>query len=218
MGRQVNGRAKRPYTPRSPQPRTCQECRADYLTTANNSRYCGSRCKERARYTKDREKRLAAQRGWREQNAEAISERARARRLADPEKYRAQSRASYARNREARIRDAVRYQRENPQVVALTRNRRRTARHLTVTGRDLRRLLNRHGGRCAYCNVCLDEWGRSLPTSLQWDHVVPLSLGGRHSVGNLLPSCRSCNMQKGARFAADFKYRTIGLREKETNV
>lgn len=31
------------------------------------------------------------------------------------------------------------------------------------------------------------------------DHIVPISRGGNHSVGNLMPLCASCNLSKGAK-------------------
>ncbi|WP_306317623.1 MULTISPECIES: HNH endonuclease [unclassified Streptomyces] len=32
------------------------------------------------------------------------------------------------------------------------------------------------------------------------DHVIPLSKGGRHAIGNLMPACMPCNMSKSASF------------------
>jgi 5-methylcytosine-specific restriction endonuclease McrA len=66
-----------------------------------------------------------------------------------------------------------------------------------VTGRDLARLAQRFGGKCAYCSVAAYK---------HIDHVVPLSRGGRHSIGNLLPACSSCNLSKGAKLLAEFRY------------
>ncbi|MYR07399.1 HNH endonuclease [Gordonia sp. SID5947] len=43
-------------------------------------------------------------------------------------------------------------------------------------------------GGCAYC-------GRS-GVPLQRDCVQPLSVGGRYTVGNIVPACRSCNASK----------------------
>ena len=40
---------------------------------------------------------------------------------------------------------------------------------------------------CAVCNS---------RESIELDHVLPISRGGRHSEGNLQPLCRSCNRQK----------------------
>lgn len=39
---------------------------------------------------------------------------------------------------------------------------------------------------CAYCGLSGGEI----------DHVVPLTKGGTHSIGNLAPCCRSCNSSK----------------------
>jgi len=43
---------------------------------------------------------------------------------------------------------------------------------------------------CYYCQLKLD---RSTTTM---DHIVPISRGGRSTKGNLVPCCRSCNLQK----------------------
>ena len=47
------------------------------------------------------------------------------------------------------------------------------------------------GHCCAYC-------GR-LTKKLTQDHVVPISKGGWHFSGNIVPACQSCNSQKGNR-------------------
>lgn len=68
-----------------------------------------------------------------------------------------------------------------------------------VTSRDLYRLIARFRGRCAYCDT--------LPQYLEIDHVIPLSRGGRHAIGNLLPACRTCNRRKNARFVSEWRAR-----------
>jgi 5-methylcytosine-specific restriction endonuclease McrA len=47
-----------------------------------------------------------------------------------------------------------------------------------------------YGGRCAY--DCLRPWQ-------QQDHCKPLSRGGEHTIGNVVPSCSRHNMEKGTR-------------------
>jgi len=47
--------------------------------------------------------------------------------------------------------------------------------------------LDAFGGQCAYCGV-------SLPT--HQDHFIPLSKGGLTILGNMVPSCPSCNYHK----------------------
>lgn len=73
---------------------------------------------------------------------------------------------------------------------------------------DWMRLVDRYDGRCAYCGDVADR--------LQMDHVVPLSRGGRHSIGNVLPACkpattarvRACLSNGGTRSARDAAHQT----------
>jgi 5-methylcytosine-specific restriction endonuclease McrA len=37
------------------------------------------------------------------------------------------------------------------------------------------------------------------------DHVIPLTKGGRHSIGNLVAACRSCNSSKNNLFLIEWK-------------
>lgn len=59
--------------------------------------------------------------------------------------------------------------------------------------------LWRHWGtfdhRCAYCGALGD---------LEVEHVVPISQGGQHHLGNIVPACHSCNSNKGTRDAHDW--------------
>lgn len=43
-------------------------------------------------------------------------------------------------------------------------------------------------GGCAYCQV--------IDVPLQRDCVLPLSRGGRYTIQNIVPACRSCNASK----------------------
>jgi 5-methylcytosine-specific restriction endonuclease McrA len=53
-------------------------------------------------------------------------------------------------------------------------------------------IYSRCNGKCAYC----DETDRRI---LQFDHIVPLSRGGRHAIDNIQLACRLCNQSKGPR-------------------
>jgi hypothetical protein len=57
-------------------------------------------------------------------------------------------------------------------------------------GRETRlAVFARDGGRCADCGSHFD---------LQYDHVIPLALGGGSAVDNLQLLCADCNRRKGA--------------------
>ena len=93
-------------------------------------------------------------------------------------------------------------------VLALVRDReRRRARQLERAhaalahedGPGLRRgtipvavrrgVFDRDGGRCRVCGDAFD---------LQYDHVIPLALGGSNQAENLQLLCGTCNREKGA--------------------
>jgi hypothetical protein len=116
---------------------------------------------------------------------------------------RAKSREWAAKNPEKVAAQAKRF-REANRVQLQVRQRARRAAELNNAGsvgvsvRDWLRLCERYRYRCAYCGSRGD---------LQMDHVIPLSRGGRHAIGNILPACRSCNGSKNARFYVEWKYR-----------
>ena len=70
-------------------------------------------------------------------------------------------------------------------------------------------LLERYAYRCAYCGV---------GAPLQADHRVPLSRGGTHDIGNILPSCGRCNMRKAAMSETEFRRRLANESEKRRKI
>lgn len=75
--------------------------------------------------------------------------------------------------------------------------RKRNADVRDVSERDLQRLLDRQRGCCFYCD-------QPEPTTL--DHLIPLVRGGRHSIGNLVWACRTCNTSKGGRLVVEYRF------------
>ena len=187
---------KRARKPNPERRLSCAFCGEEYSTTSGNSKFCSVSCRERSRYNRDREKRLEYCRQYRASNRDEISERRRNAYRLNIEKHRISNRNNYLKHREERIKAALEYQAAHPEVVALSRAKRRAAVKYRIKVKDHKRLLSRHNGRCAYCGVKLCEWGRENGNSLQWDHVVPLSRGGVDGVSNLVPSCRDCNLSK----------------------
>lgn len=92
------------------------------------------------------------------------------------------------------------WRKANPDKVrqrgATQRFKRRGAETFRVTPNDWRRLCLRYDNACCYC-------GSTKP--LTQDHVIPLSRGGRHSIGNIVPACLSCNSSKNNRLIVEWR-------------
>lgn len=75
--------------------------------------------------------------------------------------------------------------------VARNHNRKRRAQRASVenslTPEDWGNVLILYDYRCAYCGAS---------DSIEMDHIVPISLGGPHTISNVVPACRSCNASK----------------------
>ena len=109
-------------------------------------------------------------------------------------------RARYAQEAEHRREYAKQYLKDNPERMrAIRRNRksRIKAERLDFTEQDWARLVARYRGRCAYCG--------ERPDTLHREHVIPIARGGRHSIGNILPSCPTCNYRKKTKLLVEFR-------------
>jgi 5-methylcytosine-specific restriction endonuclease McrA len=99
---------------------------------------------------------------------------------------------------------------EAADVLALVRERQRRARrtleraHAALAGEALQprrepipravrlAVFERDGGRCVECGSAFE---------IQYDHVIPVALGGAATVENLQILCATCNRAKGAALA-----------------
>jgi len=187
----------------------CIVCGGESYTRATRTpKFCGNSCRERARYERHRDKRIEAARRYREKNHEEVKRRNRERYRSNWDHFRELNRKSYLRHRDRRISEALEWQKNNPDRVSVRHAKRRSREAgYEISTSFHRKMLHRYGGKCAYCKVVLDVSDRKTPTGLHWDHVLPLSKGGKNSEGNLLPACSSCNLRKGARYLVDFKYK-----------
>lgn len=88
----------------------------------------------------------------------------------------------------------------NPEARARASRKRRASMFgadvRVVTQRDWDSLIAHYRGLCAYCME--KPWKHR-------DHIVPVSRGGRHSIGNLIPSCTECNLSKKDKTIMEWK-------------
>jgi 5-methylcytosine-specific restriction endonuclease McrA len=59
-------------------------------------------------------------------------------------------------------------------------------------------LFKIYNSPCFYCGS-LDK--------ITIDHIIPISRGGSHSIGNIVPACSFCNGSKNSKFIVEWKYK-----------
>lgn len=63
---------------------------------------------------------------------------------------------------------------------------------IQITGKQVRERFALFGNCCAYCGASGD---------MEIEHVTPISKGGTHAMGNIVPACHDCNSSKRAKDA-----------------
>lgn len=169
----------------------------------------------RAQYAKNREREQNRLRHWRHAHPELVAEqRKRAyaarrakyperreliqaaikkRRAANSERYRQYDRNSYRRHRQKAMQRAAKYG-------AKRRAQKKDASigDTSVIAQWQQAIRNMKWVRCHWC-------GTKVPgRDVHFDHVVALSNGGSHSLGNICASCPECNRSKNARVIANW--------------
>lgn len=109
------------------------------------------------------------------------SHRKRKARAENPEKFRERNR-KYAQNNQKKLNEKSHRRR------ALKAQ----ARTFYVNKKEIMRLYN---SKCFYCEK----------PSETMEHVIPLSRGGSHGIGNLVPCCGSCNYSKAGRTVMEWR-------------
>jgi 5-methylcytosine-specific restriction endonuclease McrA len=145
------------------------------------------------------------------QNRERILHAIKMRRLENPERFHEYDRRAKARAKLKHGEDAIREQqrlyagerakrdpafRKRRQLIAMAYVARKRNAEGSFSLRDWQRLLDRYRGLCAYC--------ATRPATEQ-EHVIPLSRGGRNTIGNILPACRPCNTSKNDRLLIEWR-------------
>lgn len=166
--------------------RTCIKCQQTFplerfTKTKQSKDGFGNMCKPckvkqgQAWYQANKERKAATKRAWRERNKAKIAAQSAAYRQANADK-----RAAYQRDWQAANPDKVR------EAVLRRIARRKNATTYVITAKDLRRLMS---SPCAFP-------GCTTGDPVELDHVIPLSRGGSHGIGNIQPLCRHHNRTK----------------------
>lgn len=189
----------------------CEVCRA--AKSARDRKYRLSKgeellAKKREYHQANRDYLNAKSAEYRRLNPEKVKAGIKAAEAKKPEKYREMKRNKQARlraawseeQREAARRYGAEYDRRNPQRKRDGEARRRARKNgadvREFTDQQWRRMVDRYRGCCHYCG---DH------TTLTQDHVIPLFRGGRHSTGNIVPACGTCNSSKNDRLIVEWR-------------
>jgi 5-methylcytosine-specific restriction endonuclease McrA len=185
-----------------PQAHTCPACAREFMPARSDQRYCSATCGARGRYKRVKLEDVACiycGKIFRQLRSDSVvCSRTCSRRV------------SYAHHRERRVAEAVAWGKANRDARVAISNQHKAQRRqwanttesVGVSSRDWIKLLRRYAYACAYCGSSGE---------IHMEHVIPLSRGGRHAVGNVLPACGACNLSKQSCFVAEWKVRKARL-------
>jgi 5-methylcytosine-specific restriction endonuclease McrA len=177
----------------------CKSCQKAFYH-ANREQYREAA----ASYRKNnREKIRQSNRLYHQRNADKLKAKSRDWYWSNLERVREGRKIRYDRNRARWILEAKKWKQRNPEMaresdrISVHKRRARLQENgvYQITPKDIRRLYQ---SECIYCQS-LDE--------INLDHVIPIARGGRHSIGNLAPACRSCNQSKGSKTITEWRKR-----------
>jgi len=141
-----------------------------------------------------------------DRNSERYRQAAKTYRANNPDKWRDTWTRSKEKNREQqRTRDRERSKSDAGRAQNRVKSAKRRATKLNngvyeLSRRDMQRLMNAES-----CYLC----GCNLTGERHIDHIIPLSRGGRHSIGNLAAACPTCNMRKHTLTPVEFRARKV---------
>jgi 5-methylcytosine-specific restriction endonuclease McrA len=144
-------------------------------------------------------------RRYREAHSDKISERRRAAYRENPEKYIVRTIEWQRQNPDKMAQKAKRYTTSDRGRERIRVNRQRRIATLKsaivpdsilVTSEWFASVIDRQGGACLYCGQI---------SSLEMEHVEPISRGGLHIRDNIVAACSSCNASKGAKFLLEWR-------------
>lgn len=192
--------------------KSCEWCHETFTCGRSDQRMCSDKCRSRSRNKR-----------WRERHHEAELERNRRYREDNPDYFSQHAKTRYENDRELFVGQARQYRADNPQAVIEIRarsyekhadkNRERSRQYRKANPEQHK--LSRHnymakrrenGGTFSYQewvdlkaehdHRCLRCGKQESDIKLSVDHIIPISLGGKHEKDNIQPLCVSCNARK----------------------
>ncbi len=155
----------------------------------------------RKSYAKNKDKRLSAQKDYAQKNPEVVKA-TKAKYIANNPIKRKESMAKYRKTHADEILAKKRnyYGKNSDKWVRYASERGMRAKSdFVVNSKEIISLLRKP---CVYC-------GSSQ--SREIDHIIPLSRGGEHRLGNLIGACRPCNRSKGGKFVMEWRLLQIKM-------
>jgi len=156
----------------SAQKHTYNQAHKDEKAAYNHQYYLAHKHKEEWRV----KARTRGRRYWLRHRAEELERNQKYQRTRRPA-----SRKAYRQSHPTLVRD-------RDQARASQRRARLCGQTTPFTATQWRAMKEHYNHRCVYC-------GRKMQRLTQ-DHILPLSKGGTHTLGNIVPACLSCNARK----------------------
>ena len=150
----------------------------------------------------NRERHRDYQRQYRLNHADECRERNKKWDLEHPELV-AEYKRTFADNNPEAVNESSRKWRRNHPEHKRTLTRQRRAKILevggTITTEEWKAVVEKYGPACLCCKEI---------RALTMDHVIPVSEGGPHVIGNVQPLCLNCNSSKGTK-TIDYRQETV---------
>jgi 5-methylcytosine-specific restriction endonuclease McrA len=176
----------------------CKECTKAYKEAYYAKNREKSNAKSRADYALNREKYKKIHAEWAANNADRITSHKKAYYAKNREKVITAAADWAAANPEKRSSVAAKWQKANPEAMSATVHRRRARK----AANGVNAVSTQEWATIAAmpCTAC------AAPGPSEVDHIVPIARGGAHTIGNLIPLCRSCNASKNNMLWIEWKY------------
>jgi 5-methylcytosine-specific restriction endonuclease McrA len=183
--------------------KTCTKCGqtknfTEFYKCKSKKDGLSSHCKECRRIWRlqDSENQKIRAKNYYEKNKQKVLENNKKWVAENPEKIAVIKKRYRDNNKEKVFIGNKRWEQANPEKVKRKVTRRRALKKKAITyfisSKDLRRLSM---ATCFFCTKKADTI----------EHLIPLTRGGTHGIGNLVAACRSCNSSKRNKFLMEWK-------------